>query len=487
MLWEALLTCGLVSVILGTASGAQQLGPIAAIGVGSYIALAGLFGAPVSGASMNPARSLGPALVLADWTSWWAYLAGPLIGAGARGRHRPHPARPRRRHDRHPRRPGHPGHGLDPRPHRPRPTPPPATTARPAGPRPPRPVRPGPRPVGPRDPASGRRAPSLSRPPRNLGHAHGLTALGPERHDWPFMSLLRRDWPVTLLGTATEPAMPVSGAGAGGAADAGGGGGAGGQAVGGDGPATGGAGAVAALVQAAQRRVDLVEVLARPLQQRGGVLALERDRRALGVVLVVVLADVGRLDDAAARAPARTAGPGSRSGPRPAAPGAAGSGISPCRDISAAGPGGPVDSADVGAIRQAGTMAESLTLMAVHAHPDDEASSTGGVLAKYSAEGIRTVVVTCTNGEFGDAPGQVKPGKDGHDEQAVAQIRLSELRESAKILGVTTWNCSATTTRACRSGTTGTGPTRSATCRRTGGGPDRGADRAVPAAGGRHL
>ena len=50
-------------------------------------------------------------------------------------------------------------------------------------------------------------------------------------------------------------------------------------------------------------------------------------------------------------------------------------------------------------------MAEQLTLMAVHAHPDDESSSTGGVLAKYSAEGIRTVVVTCTNGEFGDAPG----------------------------------------------------------------------------------
>jgi LmbE family N-acetylglucosaminyl deacetylase len=82
-------------------------------------------------------------------------------------------------------------------------------------------------------------------------------------------------------------------------------------------------------------------------------------------------------------------------------------------------------------------MAETLTLMAVHAHPDDEASSTGGVLAKYSAEGIRTVVVTCTNGEFGDAPGQVKPGTDGHDEQEVAQLRLSELRESAKILGVT--------------------------------------------------
>jgi aquaporin Z len=79
--WEALLTTGLVSVVLGTASGAQQLGPIAALGVGSYIILAGLFGGPVSGASMNPARSLGPALVVGDWASWWAYLIGPMIGA----------------------------------------------------------------------------------------------------------------------------------------------------------------------------------------------------------------------------------------------------------------------------------------------------------------------------------------------------------------------------------------------------------------------
>jgi LmbE family N-acetylglucosaminyl deacetylase len=81
-------------------------------------------------------------------------------------------------------------------------------------------------------------------------------------------------------------------------------------------------------------------------------------------------------------------------------------------------------------------MSETLTMMAVHAHPDDEASSTGGVLAAYSAQGIRTVVVTCTNGEFGDAPGGIKPGLDGHDEQAVAEHRLAELRESCAILGV---------------------------------------------------
>src|SRR5258708_38529485 len=81
-------------------------------------------------------------------------------------------------------------------------------------------------------------------------------------------------------------------------------------------------------------------------------------------------------------------------------------------------------------------MAKPLTLMAVHAHPDDAASS-GGILALYADQGIRIIVVTCTNGEFGDAPGRIKPGEEGHDPQAVAQIRLAELRQSVKILGVT--------------------------------------------------
>ena len=81
-------------------------------------------------------------------------------------------------------------------------------------------------------------------------------------------------------------------------------------------------------------------------------------------------------------------------------------------------------------------MTETLTLMAVHAHPDDESSSTGGVLARYAAEGIRTVLVTCTNGELGDGPGGVKPGADGHDRAMVAQTRLAELRAACGILDV---------------------------------------------------
>ena len=80
-LMEAVLTLGLVSVILGTASGAQSIGVFGAIGVGAYIALAGLWGSPISGASMNPARTFGPDLVGSDFTDYWVYVAGPLAGA----------------------------------------------------------------------------------------------------------------------------------------------------------------------------------------------------------------------------------------------------------------------------------------------------------------------------------------------------------------------------------------------------------------------
>ncbi|MCG2621358.1 aquaporin [Arthrobacter sp. I2-34] len=78
---EALLTLGLVSVILGTASGAQNVGLLGAFGVGGYIALAGLWGSPISGTSMNPARTFGPDLVGTNFSDYWVYVAGPLTGA----------------------------------------------------------------------------------------------------------------------------------------------------------------------------------------------------------------------------------------------------------------------------------------------------------------------------------------------------------------------------------------------------------------------
>src|SRR3978361_796552 len=74
--------------------------------------------------------------------------------------------------------------------------------------------------------------------------------------------------------------------------------------------------------------------------------------------------------------------------------------------------------------------------MAVHAHPDDEATGTGGVLARYASEGIQTVLVTCTDGRCGDGPGGVKPGEPGHDPAAVATARQAELEASCAILGV---------------------------------------------------
>ena len=81
LLIEFVLTAGLVSTILGTASRAQNLGPISAFGVGAYIILAGLWSSPISGASMNPARSFGPDLVLLDFSHYWVYVVGPIAGA----------------------------------------------------------------------------------------------------------------------------------------------------------------------------------------------------------------------------------------------------------------------------------------------------------------------------------------------------------------------------------------------------------------------
>ena len=81
LLMEFVLTAGLVSTILGTASKAQNLGPISAFGVGAYIILAGLWSSPISGASMNPARSFGPDLVLWNFSNYWIYIVGPIAGA----------------------------------------------------------------------------------------------------------------------------------------------------------------------------------------------------------------------------------------------------------------------------------------------------------------------------------------------------------------------------------------------------------------------
>ncbi len=77
-----------------------------------------------------------------------------------------------------------------------------------------------------------------------------------------------------------------------------------------------------------------------------------------------------------------------------------------------------------------------LVLMAVHAHPDDEAASTGGILHKYAAQGVETVLVTCTGGELGDGPGGLKPDQPGHDPEAVRKVRRGELEASSRELGI---------------------------------------------------
>src|ERR1039457_4747004 len=81
LIMEILLTTGLVSTILGTASGARNIGSNGALAVGGYIALAGLWAAPISGSSMNPVRSFSPDLIRGDLTTTWIYIVGPIIGA----------------------------------------------------------------------------------------------------------------------------------------------------------------------------------------------------------------------------------------------------------------------------------------------------------------------------------------------------------------------------------------------------------------------
>ncbi len=81
LIMEVVLTAILVTVILHTATGYRSIGHNAALAVGSTVALLGLFASPISGASMNPARSLGPDVVSLDFTGWWIYIVGPLAGA----------------------------------------------------------------------------------------------------------------------------------------------------------------------------------------------------------------------------------------------------------------------------------------------------------------------------------------------------------------------------------------------------------------------
>ena len=81
VLVEFVLTLGLVSVILGTASAAQNVGPLSALAVGGYIVLAGLWAAPISGASMNPVRSFAPDLFILNFGTYWVYIVGPIAGA----------------------------------------------------------------------------------------------------------------------------------------------------------------------------------------------------------------------------------------------------------------------------------------------------------------------------------------------------------------------------------------------------------------------
>ncbi len=83
LLYEAILTAILMFVIMAVATDTRAVGSAAAIAIGATVGLDAIFGGPVTGASMNPARSLSPALVSGEWGSIWIYLLGPVVGAAA--------------------------------------------------------------------------------------------------------------------------------------------------------------------------------------------------------------------------------------------------------------------------------------------------------------------------------------------------------------------------------------------------------------------
>ncbi len=80
-LWEAVMTFFLMFVIMAVATDTRAIGEAAAIAIGATVGLDAMFGGPITGASMNPARSLGPAIVAPDFTSIWVYIAAPILGA----------------------------------------------------------------------------------------------------------------------------------------------------------------------------------------------------------------------------------------------------------------------------------------------------------------------------------------------------------------------------------------------------------------------
>jgi len=81
LLYEVVLTALLMFVIMAVATNTRAVGASAAIAIGGVIGLDALFGGPVTGASMNPARSFGPALVSGEWHDFWVYAVAPPVGA----------------------------------------------------------------------------------------------------------------------------------------------------------------------------------------------------------------------------------------------------------------------------------------------------------------------------------------------------------------------------------------------------------------------